>query len=63
MLPSVVPRLARLVFGNFSAFKTSFLGWSSVPPLCLSFVFYIFPYLLLKTMDCFSGCLMSSAGI
>ena len=27
------------------------------------FVFYIFSYLLLKTMGCFSGCLMSSAGI
>ena len=42
MLPSVVPRLARLVFGNFSAFKTSFLGWSSVPPLCLSFCLLYF---------------------
>ena len=27
------------------------------------FIFYIFSYLLLKTMGCFSGCLMSSAGI
>ena len=27
------------------------------------FVFYIFFYRLLKTMGCFSGCLMSSAGI
>ena len=27
------------------------------------FVFYIFSYLLLKTTGCFSGCLMSSAGI
>ena len=27
------------------------------------FVFYIFSYLLSKTMGCFSGCLMSSAGI
>ena len=25
------------------------------------FIFYIFSYLLLKTMGCFSGCLMSSA--
>ena len=31
--------------------------------LCLLFVFYIFSYLFLKTMICFSGCLMSSAGI
>ena len=30
---------------------------------CLSFYLYIFSYLLLKTMDCFSGCLMSSASI
>ena len=42
MLPSVVPRLARLVFGNFSTFKTSFLGWSSAPPLCLSFCLLYF---------------------
>ena len=48
------------MLGNFSLFKTPFLGQSSVPT---SFVFYIFSYLLLKTMGCFSGCLMSSAGI
>ena len=30
---------------------------------CLFFVFYIFFYRLLKTMGCFSGCLMSSASI
>ena len=35
----------------------------SLPLLSLFFVFYIFPYLLSKTMGCFSGCLMSSAGI
>ena len=53
-----------LVFGNFSLFKTPFLGRSSVPPSFVSFfVFYIFSYLLSKTMGCFSGCLMSSAGI
>ena len=53
-----------LVFGNFSLFKTSFPGWSSVPPSYVSFfVFYIFSYLLLKTIGCFSGCLMSSASI
>ena len=53
-----------LVFGNFSLFKTPFLRLR--PYLfCLSFffVFYIFSYLLLKTMGCFSGCLMSSASI
>ena len=53
-----------LVFGNFSLFKTPFLGWSSIPTSFVSFfVFYIFSYLLLKTMGCFSGCLMSSASI
>ena len=55
------------MFGNFSLFKTPFLGWSlSLPFLSLSFfffVFYIFYYLLSKTMGRFSGCLMSSAGI
>ena len=45
-------------------FKTPFPGWSSVPtPFVSLFVFYIFSYLLLKTMGCFSGCLMSSASI
>ena len=57
------------MFGNFSLFKTTFPGWSSqdgapsLPLLSLFFVFYIFSYLLSKTMGCFSGCLMSSAGI
>ena len=47
-----------------SLFKTPFAGWSSVPTSFVSFfVFYIFSYLLSKTMGCFSGCLMSSAGI
>ena len=45
-------------------FKTPFLGRSSILTCFVSlFVFYIFPYLLLKTMGCFSGCLMSSASI
>ena len=53
-----------LVLGNFSLFKTLFPGWSSTPTSFVSlFVFYIFFYLLLKTMGCFSGCLMSSASI
>ena len=44
--------------------KTPFLGWSSVLTSFVSvFIFYIFSYLLLKTMGCFSGCLMSSASI
>ena len=53
-----------LVFGNFSLFKTPFSGRSSVPTTFVScVVFYIFSYLLLKRMGCFSGCLMCSAGI
>ena len=45
-------------------FKTPFPGRSSIPTSFVSFfVFYIFSYLLLKTMGCFSGCLMSSAVI
>ena len=52
------------MFGNFSLFKTPFLGQTSVPPSFVSFfVLYSFSYLLSKTMGCFSGCLMSSAGI
>ena len=71
MLPSVVPRLAtdsavRVFPGVWKPlfFKTPFPGWISVPTSFVSlFIFYIFSYLLLKTMGCFSGCLMSSAGI
>ena len=45
-------------------FKTPFLGRSSVPTSFVSlFLFYIFSYLLSKTMGCFSGCPMSSASI
>ena len=52
------------MFGNFSLFKTAFPRRSSVPTSFVSFfVFYIFSYLLSKTMGCFSGCLMSSASI
>ena len=39
-------------------------GWVSVPNSFVSlFIFYILSYLLLKTMGCLSGCLMSSASI
>ena len=52
-----------LVFGKL-IFKTSFLGWISVPTSFVSrFIFYILSYLLSKTMGCLSGCLMSSASI
>ena len=49
---------------TFLFFKSPVLGRISIPTSFASlFVFYIFSYLLLKTMGCFSGCLMSSAGI
>ena len=38
-------------------------GTPFLPLLSLFFVFYIFSYLLSKTLGCFSGCLMSSASI
>ena len=45
-------------------FKTPFPGQISVPTSVVSlFIFYIFSYLLSKTMGCLSGCLMSSASI
>ena len=53
-----------LVFGNSLFFKTPFPGRISIPTSFVSlFIFYIFSYILMKTMGCFSGCLMSSAGI
>ena len=68
MLPSVLPRLttdsAVRVFP--SVWKLlSFLDSLPGTELCpyLFFLFYIFSYLLLKTMGCFSGCLMSFASI
>ena len=70
MLPSVLPKLStdsavRMFPGVWKLlFKTPFPGRNSVPPSFVSFfVFYIFSYLLSKKMGCFSGCLMSSAGI
>ena len=71
MLPSEVPRLAtdlpvRVFPGVWKPlfFKTPFLGQISIPTSFISlFIFYILSYLLSNTMDCLSGCLMSSAGI
>ena len=46
------------------SFKTPFPGQSSLPTsFVYFFIFYIFSYLFLETMICFSGCLMSSASI
>ena len=77
MLPSVLPRLATDSAGRVfpGVWKPLFLkfpsqdglpfpGRSSLPTSFVSFfVFYIFPYLFLKRMVCFSGCLMSSASL
>ena len=53
-----------LVFGNFSSFTTPSLGRVSIPNSFVSFfIFYILPYLLLKTVGCLSGCLVSSASV
>ena len=46
------------------SFLRPFLGRISIPTSFVSlFIFYIFSYLLLKTMGCFSGYLMSSTSI
>ena len=40
------------------------LSWISAPYSLVSlFIFYILSYLLMKTMGCLSGCLMSSASV
>ena len=51
MLPSVFPRLTTDSAGRV------------FPGVWKPLFFYIFPYLFLKTMVCFSGCLMSSASL
>ena len=71
ILPSEIPSLTTdppesvswcLKTSLFS--KTPSPGRISVPTSFGSlFIFYILSYLLLKTMGCFSGCLMSSASI
>ena len=75
MLPSVLPRLAtdsagRVFPGVWKPLLSPFLGRDSLPRmelpphlLCLFFCLLYFSYLFLKTMICFSGCLMSSASI
>ena len=77
MLPSVFPRLATDSAGRvfpgvckplFLRFPSQdgipFLGQSSLPTSFVSFfIFYIFSYLCLKSMICFSGRLMSIASI
>ena len=77
MLPFVLPKLAtdsvvrmfpgvwKPLFLRVSSWDgIPFPGRSSLPTSFVSFfIFYIFSYLFLKTMICFSGCLMSSASI
>ena len=71
MLPSKVPRLATDLPVSVSwcletslFFKTLFLREISVSTSFVSlFIFYIFSYLLSKTMGCLPGCLMSSVSI
>ena len=77
MLPSVFPRLATDSAGRvfpgvwkplFLKFLSRnglpFLGQNSLPTSFVSFfIFYIFSYLFLKAMVCFSGCLMCSASL
>ena len=72
MLPSVVPRLAtdlavRLSPGVWKLLSflrlPSWDGSPSLPLLSLFLSFIFFSYLHLKTMGCFSGCLLSSASI
>ena len=71
MLTSEVPRLTtdslvRVFPGVWKPlfFKTLFPGQISIPTSFVSiFILYIFSYLLLKTIGCLSGCLMSSASI
>ena len=71
MLPSEVPRLStdspvRVFPGVWKLLSFLRLPYrkSSVPTSFVSlFIFYIFPYLLLKKIGCLSGCLMSSASI
>ena len=77
MLPSVFPKLSTDSAGKVfpGVWKPLFLkfpsrdglpfpGRSSLPTSFVSFfIFCIFSYLFLKTMVCFSGCLMSSASL
>ena len=52
------------MFGNFSSFKTPSPGWVCAPNSFVSlYIFYILSYLLLKTMGCLSGYLVSSASV
>ena len=59
------PRDHKESWHNWVTSFSFFLSWDRAPslPLLSLFLFYIFSYLLSKTMGCFSGCLISSASI
>ena len=71
MLPSEVPRLTTDLPVRVLPDVWKLLSFLRLPsqdgslslPLFSLFLFYIFSYLLSKTMGCFSGCLVSSASI
>ena len=61
----VFPGVWKPLFLKFPSWDgLPFRGQSSLPTSFVSFfVFYIFSYLFLKTIVCFSDCLMSSASL
>ena len=67
MLPSEIPKLpTNLPVSSCleTFFMTPFPGWVSIPNSFVSLlIFYILFYLLLKTVGCLSGCLVSSTSI
>ena len=71
MLPSEIPKLpTELPVRGFPGIWKLLLFYDSLPGMelhpylfCLLFIFYILSYLLSETMDCLSGCLVSSASV
>ena len=70
MLPSEIPRFPTNLPVRVFPGVWKLLFWHSDPRMdlrpylfCLSFYLLYLPYLLLKTMGCLPGCLMSSASI
>ena len=69
MLPSEIPKLpagplVRGLPGVWKLLHNSLPGMVSIPNSFVSLlIFYILSYLLLKTVGCLSGCLVSSASV
>ena len=63
MLPSEIPKLPTdVLVRGFPGVWKLLLFYNSIPNSFVSlFIFYILSYLLLKTVSCLSGCLVSSA--